>query len=494
MHEYLARYLRGSQHLTFVALVATAALTFGLRQALGIPFPYELQAVLLVWVVMGVLSKWTADRAPDAKAAERVYFGSFLFGGLCATLVAHYSSGIEWIGPICYSFVVIYASLLLRPLLAGIVIGWSIALYGAMAALEYSGYLPHYRLFAPQAELFASPVYLLTMILLAGMLLALLGHALVTLARALSAEHRTQQHTSAKLEWLAETLEQRVNERTSELKRAQDQLVQAGKFAATGQLAAGLAREFNNPLAIVKGFADLVMYRYRDMLMESDGELAQLATYIEQIRVGAERCHNIVEAITQFANPAADREWTTFDVNDAVSAAVAGEHQRARRCNVQVLTHLGTNLPPVEGNAELLQQAVSAVVANAIDASRQGDCVWVRTMTEGVAQKMRQVVVLIDDYGDGIPEDELARVFEPFYSGKEVGAGLGLGLSVSEAIIREHSGSIEAEKLPDGGARFRITLPTTMRRAQEAPGGAASGGAIASRAETGLTAEAMQGK
>ena len=250
-------------------------------------------------------------------------------------------------------------------------------------------------------------------------------------------------------------LENRVRERTvqlqranEELKAAQNQLVQAEKLSAVGQLVSGVAHELNNPLTGVLGYAQL--------LEASAVVPEQVKRHIRAIHHEAERCRRIVADLLTFAR-SHHITRRPVDLNLLISSTLEGQSQTLSNAAVRVNTVLEPGAMVTSGDAHMLQQVLVNLIGNARDALMTGTGprrLDVRTMSSG-----GEIRIMVSDNGPGIPADVMGRIFEPFFTTKEVGKGTGLGLSLCYGIVKEHGGRIQAFNNPDGGATFLVSLP-----------------------------------
>ena len=257
-------------------------------------------------------------------------------------------------------------------------------------------------------------------------------------------------------------LERRVQERTAELvtaneallaeiterKRAEAQLIQSERLAATGRLATSVAHEINNPLQGISNYLAVISKQVagEDPLHED----------LEMVKLGFERISEIVNRLLDFHRPAGE-ELEPTDINGVVERALALVGHQLSMGQVEVKTELAEQELPVLGSAGQLEQVLVNLVLNAQEAMPQGGELTVRTTLH---EEMIQLQV--SDTGHGIGEEEISRLFEPFYSGKE-GKGLGLGLWISHNIIEGHGGSIEVESQVGQGTTFTISLPAYQR-------------------------------
>jgi two-component system NtrC family sensor kinase len=242
-----------------------------------------------------------------------------------------------------------------------------------------------------------------------------------------------------------EELEQRVEERTRELREAQNALVQSEKLASIGQLAAGVAHEINNPIGVILGFTQVLRKR-----IDADDPIHRPLSLIEHEGV---RCKNIVQDLLDFSRQSkfAPRRLSVIGVIEA--AVKLMEHQDNSGL-VTVERDYADDLPQVVADENQLQQVFFNIVRNAYQAMPDGG-----TLRITCASEEDQVLTTFADSGIGIPEENLRHIFDPFFTTKEVGQGTGLGLSVSYGIVRQHGGTIEASSENGNGATFTVRLP-----------------------------------
>lgn len=243
-------------------------------------------------------------------------------------------------------------------------------------------------------------------------------------------------------------LERRVAAATAELRATENELTQAAKLAALGQMSAAMAHEINQPLAAIRSFADnavVLLERgrpdsVRDNLAEISSLTERMAAITRSLKGIARRASGTLGAISAAA---------------AVGQALALLEARLRRESVTV----DTDLPPgpllVTGEDVRLQQVLVNLIGNAADAMRASPRrhLWIALAGEG-----EEAVLTVRDSGPGIAEADLQRIFMPFFTTKEAGDGLGLGLSISHGIVEDFGGSLTAANHPEGGAIFTIRL------------------------------------
>ncbi|MFB0547209.1 MAG: ATP-binding protein, partial [Anaerolineae bacterium] len=243
----------------------------------------------------------------------------------------------------------------------------------------------------------------------------------------------------------ASELEQRVEQRTEELRKAQEQLLQAEKLAAIGQLAAGVAHEINNPIGVILGFAQVISKK----LTEDDPLSNPLATVEKE----ALRCKSIVQNLLDFARRS-EPALRPINVNTVLEATCALVEHKFSSQNVEIIKGYDPNLPEIMADENQLQQVFVNIILNAFQAMPGGGELRITTRRMG-----SEVQILFSDTGVGISPENLKRIFDPFFTTKEVGQGTGLGLSVSYGIIEQHNGTIEVESRVGVGSTFTIKLP-----------------------------------
>jgi two-component system NtrC family sensor kinase len=238
------------------------------------------------------------------------------------------------------------------------------------------------------------------------------------------------------------------------LKAAQQQTVQSEKLAGIGEFVAGVAHELNNPLTSVMGFSEL--------LQQSDLP-EQQRRYLDVIFKSAKRCQKIVQSLLSFARRHAPERKVVL-VNEILESAIEIQQSQMRTGNIEVVTQLDRNLPATELDPHQMQQVFLNVLNNARQAMEgQQAKGLLRITTESAGKCVR---ITFEDNGPGIASENLKRIFNPFFTTKEVGKATGLGLSLCYGIVAEHGGTITPHSKLGEGATFVIELPAMA----EAPG------------------------
>jgi signal transduction histidine kinase/DNA-binding response OmpR family regulator len=247
----------------------------------------------------------------------------------------------------------------------------------------------------------------------------------------------------AALQSYAQNLESMVETRTQELRAAQAQLVQTEKLAALGRLAAGMAHEVNNPLQPVLNCLETAI---------EDVENAQPVD-LESLRVAeseVQRIKTIVSRLLDFSRPS-NEERVPVNLHELIHEVLTLTNKQLERMQVSVEARLSP-VEPVMGSPTQLKQVLLNLVLNAMESMPGGGLITIETRADE-----KGTAILVEDSGSGIDEETMAQIFEPFYSTK--GTGTGLGLSVSYGIIQGHGGCIEVESEPSKGSRFTVWLP-----------------------------------
>jgi two-component system C4-dicarboxylate transport sensor histidine kinase DctB len=280
-------------------------------------------------------------------------------------------------------------------------------------------------------------------------IVALLAFGLVEQRRR---EIRQRLASQAALQAANDMLEIRVQERTAELRAAQDELVHAGKLAALGQMSAGIVHELNQPLAALQTAADnAILLVDRGSIGDARGNLFRIGELIRrlgrltgQLRVFAYKSNSPLDAVS---------------VEYAVAESLKIVAARVKEGGVDVVTDIDANLC-VLADQTRLEQLLCNIVGNALDAVESVERKSIRiraTREEGPTVRCR---IAISNSGPAIASDVLQRMFEPFVTTKPAGKGLGLGLMLSNHIARSFGGELHARNLVPCGAEFVVLLPS----------------------------------
>jgi signal transduction histidine kinase len=234
------------------------------------------------------------------------------------------------------------------------------------------------------------------------------------------------------------------------LEASQSRMIQSEKLAATGRLAASLAHEINNPLQAIHNSLQMM----RSFSKPTDRQ----EEYIHIADGQVERLMDLVRRIVDFARPT-DREAQPLDVNRAIGKIFSLARKHLQHQDIVLEESLKPNLPPVEADADELEQIFLNIILNAVEAMPQGGTLSISSFVK----ENKYVGVSFEDTGVGIPSKDLPYIFEPFFSTKEKGTGL--GLSISYMLIERNNGKITVTSEVGRGTTFSVWLPATTEDA-----------------------------
>ncbi len=253
------------------------------------------------------------------------------------------------------------------------------------------------------------------------------------------------QRTNEQLQRRSKELEQRVNQ----LRRLQAQLMQSERMAATGELAAQIAHEINNPLGIIKNYVGIA----RMLMPEDDSNRENLKIVDQEIN----RIAGIVRRLLKFAKPGME-DIQSVQINQILEELLALLRGQLFRAKIETSSELAENLPEVSVSTDQIRQVFLNLIKNAEDAMPDGGKLTIRTR-----YRKGRVEIDVADNGCGIPPEEVKNIFEPFFTTKGV-KGTGLGLSVSYGIIKNYNGEISVDSEPGRGTTFTIQLPVVSEK------------------------------
>jgi PAS domain S-box-containing protein len=241
-----------------------------------------------------------------------------------------------------------------------------------------------------------------------------------------------------------------VIENVTERAQLEQQLLEREKLSSIGLLAAGVAHEVNTPLAGISSYAQMLLQQ----VQENDPKRKLL----EKIHVQTVRASGIVNNLLNFSRTG-DAQFREVDINRVLDDTLQLLEPQLRGAKFKISCTYGEHLQPAYGSASKLQQVFMNLILNARDAMPNGGRLTVHTRAVDTS-----LVIDFRDTGVGIAPENIARIYDPFFTTKEVGQGTGLGLALSYGIIQEHNGRIFVESRPGEGAHFTIKLPTAFAR------------------------------
>ncbi|HXJ85229.1 MAG TPA: ATP-binding protein [Candidatus Binatia bacterium] len=284
-----------------------------------------------------------------------------------------------------------------------------------------------------------------------------LAHSFNAMSNQLKAEHNEN------IAW-TRTLEQRVDQKTRELKRAHEHALHTEKMASIGKMAAVLAHEINNPLSGILTYAKLLR-KWTDTEDGGTSRRKDIRESLDLIATESRRCGDLVKNLLTFSRTTPINLQPT-DLNQVIDRALRLIQHQLDLAGIHVQPELAADLPLVTCDGAQIEQVLLALMMNALDAMPQGGNLWVTTI---LSRDSGAVRIVVRDDGCGIPPEILARLFEPFLTTKETGRGVGLGLAISRSILERHNGSIEVQSEVGRGTTFTVTLPWDAESESSAP-------------------------
>jgi two-component system, NtrC family, sensor kinase len=238
-------------------------------------------------------------------------------------------------------------------------------------------------------------------------------------------------------------------------RRSQElQLMQAEKMSSIGVLAAGVAHEINNPLSSVAGYAEALLRRFRDEPgLAEDQRFEVFQKYLEVIMKETYRCKGIIDSLLSFSRKS-EGAVGPVDLNEVLQEVLVLVRFKSRYEQIEIGEFLQYDLPPVLGDGAGMRQVFMNLLLNAHQAIDGAGMVEISTFRDG-----EMGVAQIKDSGCGIPADRLAQIWNPFFTTKTVGQGLGLGLAITYNIVQRQGGEIQVESLKGKGSTFTVRLP-----------------------------------
>jgi two-component system NtrC family sensor kinase len=244
-----------------------------------------------------------------------------------------------------------------------------------------------------------------------------------------------------------------------------EQIVETGKLASIGELAAGIAHEINNPVAIMVEEAGWIGDLLEEEDLKESSNLDEFKRALNQIRTQGKRCKDITYKLLSFARKTDPREQDV-QLNELLEELMALSAQRAKYGNITIKTDFQEKLPAVMVSQSEMQQVFLNLINNSIDAmEKRGGEITLRTRVEE-----SHVVVDVEDNGPGIARANLGRIFDPFFTTKPVGKGTGLGLSICYGIIKKYGGEIEVRSVPEVKTTFSVRIPLTKSKSERNEG------------------------
>ena len=258
------------------------------------------------------------------------------------------------------------------------------------------------------------------------------------------------------VEW-TKTLEDRVAQKTKELNRAHDHVLQVEKMASLGKMAAVVAHEVNNPLSGILTYAKLLRKWVASGQAEHE-KREEAMQCLDLIASESRRCGELVKNLLTLSRTS-PMNVQSIDLHGVIDRSLLLVRPQLQHRGIELQLKLATGLPHVLCDPAQIEQVLLALIMNAIDAMPRGGSLWIETHLlhdEGEGK----IEIKVRDDGVGIAPDVLPQIFEPFLTTKERGHGVGLGLAISRGIVERHNGRIEVESEVGRGTTFTVTLPS----------------------------------
>jgi nitrogen-specific signal transduction histidine kinase len=250
-----------------------------------------------------------------------------------------------------------------------------------------------------------------------------------------------------------EDLSGKLEQTNRQLLRAEADARRAERLAALGQLSAGLAHEIRNPLGVIKGSADMLSRK----VAQSEPLVGELAGYISS---EVNRLNALVVRFLDFARPS-KLELRPEQISEIVDRAVTAATASIPDSGVKIERQYAPNLPPVPVDAQLCEQVFINVITNAMQAMQGQDAALEKTLRLSILPEISNgepgIAVIVEDTGPGVPPELREQIFNPFFTSKK--EGVGLGLSIVAKIVDDHRGTIRLEDKTPRGARFHVFFP-----------------------------------
>ena len=234
----------------------------------------------------------------------------------------------------------------------------------------------------------------------------------------------------------------------------QAQILHQDKMMSLGRLAASVVHEINNPLSGILNYSRLMLKILTKGKMTPERQ-EKFTQYLDLVEKESDRCSHIVSNLLDFSRKSPPA-FAPVDVADLLGRCAALSKHKLELQNINLLSDIHKDIPLVEGDFNQLQQCVINLIFNAIDAMPQGGDIVIKAYMDHPGNLL---IISVEDSGTGIASKDLSHIFEPFYTTKKEGYGVGLGLSTVYGIMEQHNGSVEARNRSDTGTAFLLKLP-----------------------------------
>jgi two-component system NtrC family sensor kinase len=253
---------------------------------------------------------------------------------------------------------------------------------------------------------------------------------------------------------LSKKMVRRIQRADQEKQKRNEKMFQTGKLASIGELAAGIAHEINNPVAIMIEEAGWIEDLLEEEEFQKSKNLSEYRRALRQIRNQGDRCKEITQKLLSFARKT-DSRVQTVQLIELMEDIITISEKRAKLSGIVINTDIQKDLPLIEAPPNELQQVLLNLINNGIDAMEEKG----GTLSLSARLEEDRIVIEVSDDGPGIPEEIRSQVFDPFFTTKSVGKGTGLGLSICYGIVKELGGEISLRSVVNKGTTFTVRIP-----------------------------------
>ncbi|MBA7706618.1 Adaptive-response sensory-kinase SasA [subsurface metagenome] len=426
LEEIVARIKKGTR-IRMIALVVFFVLICFARWGWGIPLPNRILILTIFWLAVSSTYNFLVGREARIKMVRIIYSRYFLLEMLILTFLLYFLGLGGWMGAIFYIFPIIYANSILGRKEGRFIILVAILYYLLPVLLDYYQVLSHRRILAT----FDLGPYRNTPFVPVSSLVVIWVFVFVG-------------YTSSVFSSMLRQRSRELLERTRELKRTQEELLRKGRLAAMGEMAAGLVHEIRNPLTVMKNS----LYLLGEVVSHKE----KAKRHLDLIDLQLEEASYIVKELLDFTREIKPQLFST-SVNDAVRMSLSS---RQIPRPVKVVDDLSQDLPQIKVDETQIKQILINLISNAIQAMPEGGKLSVRTYLEH-----SYLTISISDTGEGISKENLDKIFQPLFTTKQ--KGIGLGLTVTKRLVEANAGRIEVNSKKGEGSTFFLRFPVVSK-------------------------------
>ena len=426
LEEIVSRIKRGTR-MRMIALAVFFVLICFARWGWDLPLPNRILILTVFWLAISSTYSFLVGREASVKMIRMVYSRYFLLEMLILTFLLYFLGLGGWMGAVFYILPIIYANSILGRKEGRLITLVAILYYLFPVLLDYYQVLSHRRILAtfdlgPYRDTPFVPVSSLVVI----WVFVFVGY------------------TSSVLSDMLRQRSRDLLKRTRELERVQEELLRKERLAAMGEMAAGLAHEIRNPLTVMKNS----LYSLGEVLSPKD----KAKRHLDLIDTQLDEASYIVKELLDFTREIKP-ELSFINLNDLVKASLrSGRIPRL----VKVARDLSRNLPQIKVDETQIRQALQNLVSNAVQAMPEGGKLSIRTYLEQDC-----LAISISDTGGGISKENLDKVFQPLFTTRS--KGIGLGLTVARRLVEANGGRIEVNSEKGEGSTFYLRFPVVSK-------------------------------